>query len=62
MVRILVISFSDLRRDPRVRLEPSHCIRHWSEKAGSEKAAHVYTAENYTEEVREIVASVLEEF
>jgi hypothetical protein len=31
-------------------------------KAGSEKAAHVYTAENYAEKVREIVTSVLKEF
>jgi len=31
-------------------------------KSGSEKAAHVYTAENYTEKVGEIVASVPKEF
>ena len=31
-------------------------------KAGSEKAAHVYTAENNAEKVREIVTSALKEF
>jgi glycosyltransferase involved in cell wall biosynthesis len=31
-------------------------------KAGSEKAAHVYTAENNAEKMREIVTSVLKEF
>ncbi len=31
-------------------------------KAGSEKAAHVYTAENNAKKVREIVTSVLKEF
>jgi hypothetical protein len=30
--------------------------------AGLEKAAHVYTAENYAEKLREVVTSVLKEF